>query len=217
MAWDCQALITGNAPLVLPCSFNSQVLAIEISSPNKKDNWFRAGYLQTFITVDGDRYLGRKYTLAFGYQLVEIPYSNYSLEFSQVKYLGTSTINLKGLSNQQITNIMPNYVPMPSVLGSQPVLDSLPTSFVAPIYTAAALPATYQCLPANTSRQTFAVGNTGTAPIFLDLDAPSSATKRFITIAVNGVYVCDFDYVGAVFIWSSNGATQTAEVRELIQ
>jgi hypothetical protein len=217
MAWDCQAVITGNATLVLPCSFNSQVLAVEVSSPNKKDTWFRAGYLQSFVTVDGDRYLGRKYTLSFGYQLLEIPYSNYSLEFSQVKYLGTSTINIKGLSTQQILNIMPNYAPMPTAVANQPVLDSLPTSFVAPIYTAVALPATYQCLPANPARQTFAVGNTGTAPIYLDLDAPTAAAKRFITIVVGGVYVCDFDYVGAVFIWSSNTATQTAEIRELIQ
>jgi hypothetical protein len=106
---------------------------------------------------------------------------------------------------------------MPTSIGEQPVLDSIPTSFSVPQYLAATLPAAYQCLPANPARQTFAVTNTGTAPIFLDLDAPTSATKRYISVVAGGTYVSDFAYVGAVFIWSTNATAQPCEIREFIQ
>jgi hypothetical protein len=210
--------ITGR--IEFPGLYEARAILISISSP-LTPVWRKAGYLRIEELFEGEFLTVSYQAIDFGKSRITMPSVSYRLSFDPVKDLAiiypNSSISLYPLTLIESQAIMPNYMPMPTVLGSQPVLDSLPTSFVAPIYTAAALPATYQCLPANPSRQTFAVGNTGTAPIFLDLDAPTSATKRFITVAVNGVYVCDFDYVGAVFIWSSNGVTQTAEVRELIQ
>jgi hypothetical protein len=217
MEWDCQVSILFDDAVLLPCAFTSQLLAIEVTVDNYRPSWNNSGYLQSLVDVEGEYFKGEQVELRFGKQIIQLPYFNYRLEFTPKGWLVNPVIKIKGLSTTQAINIMPNYAPMPTAIGNQPVLDSLPTSFVAPIYTAAALPATYQCLPANPARQTFAVGNTGTAPIFLDLDAPTAAAKRFITIVAGGVYVCDFDYVGAVFIWSSNGVTQTAEVRDLIQ
>jgi hypothetical protein len=217
MDWDIQFPLLASSSAILPFDFNSSILAVEVVVDNYRPTWERAGYLQSFVNIDGDYFKGDSFKLTFGKVIIQIPYFNYRLEYQPLGWLVNPIIQVKQLTNTQSSNIMPNYAPMPTVLGSQPVLDSLPTSFVAPIYTVAGLPATYQCLAANPTRQTFAVTNNGTAPVFLDLDAPSSAIKRFITIAVNGTYVCDFDYVGAVFVWSSTAATQAVEVRELIQ
>jgi hypothetical protein len=203
-----------------PGLYEARAILIWIKSP-LVSVWRKAGYLRIEELFEGEFLTVSYQAIDFGKSRITIPSVSYRLSFEPVKDLSiiypNSSISLYPLTLIEAQTIMPNYAPMPTAIGNQPVLDSLPTSFVAPIYTAAALPATYQCLPANPARQTFAVGNTGTAPIFLDLDAPTAATKRFITVVAGGVYVCDFDYVGAVFIWSSNTVTQTAEIRELIQ
>jgi hypothetical protein len=217
MTWDCEQTFTGNAPLVLPCSFTSQLLAIETSAVNQKPNWYRFGYLQVFVEIEGQLFLGNKLTLGLGRRLLEVPYSTYQLQLEPLNWLEGAVIKIKQLSNTERLNIMPNYAAMPTTIGELPVLDSLPTSFSAPQYLLATPAASYQCLPANTARQSFAVTNLGTVPVFLDLDAPSAANKRFIAVAVGGTYVSDFPYVGAVFIWSTNATAQPCEIREFIQ
>jgi hypothetical protein len=217
MTWDCEQIFTGNAPLVLPCNFTSQLIAIYTSAVNRRPTWYKFGYLQSFVDVDGELFVGRKFTLPFDRNLIEIPYRNYQLQLQPVDWLIDATIQIRQLPNSQYPILMPNYASLPTTLGDQPVLDSLPTSFTAPQYLLATPPASYQCLAANAARQSFAVTNLGTVPVFLDLDAPSAANKRFIAIAAGGTYVSDFSYVGAVFIWSTTATSQPCEIREFIQ
>jgi hypothetical protein len=217
MPWDCEQTIQGSNRILLPCTFNSRVLAVDITSTNQKATWYNSGFLRAILDLDGQAFIGADIKTSFGQQVIELPFSSYQIDFAPRVWLDSTTIRIKQLSSTQISNIMPNYGPMPTAIGEQPVLDSLPTSFSAPQYLAASLLTAYQCLPANPARQTFAVTNTGTAPVFLDLDAPTSATKRFVTVAVNGTYVSDFPYVGAVFIWSTTATAQACEIREFIQ
>jgi hypothetical protein len=217
MNWDCELLVTNSNPVILPCAFTSQLLAVEVMSTNQRNTWFSAGYLQSFALWESRKFLGKKFKLGFGEQLIEIPYAKYQLQFQAEYWLENTLIRIQQLSTNQINSIMPLYAQMPTEIGDRPVLDSLPTTFAAPAYAAANPPATYQCLAANTARQSFAVNNQGTANVFLDLDAPTTATKRFITITPGSAYISDFVFQGAVFIWSSNGAAQSCEIRELIQ
>jgi hypothetical protein len=210
--------ITGR--IEFPGLYEARAILISISSP-LTPVWRKAGYLRIEELFEGEFLTVSYQAIDFGKSRITIPSVSYRLSFDPVKDLPiiypNSSISLYPLTLIESQAIMPNYAPMPTSLTEQPVLDSLPTSFVAPVYAVAAPAATYQCLAANTARQTFAVANKGTVPVQLDLDPPTAANKSFITIAVNGVYVCDFPYVGAVFVWSSNAATQAIEVRELIQ
>jgi hypothetical protein len=217
MTWDCEQEFIDDAPVLLPCSFTSPVLAIEISATNYRSSWYRSGFLTIIIDFGGSIYTGQRQTLGFGGQLIEIPYSNYKLQFQPVQWLQGAVLKINQLSKSEIQAIMPLYSPMPTTIGEQPVIDSLPTTFNAPQYLAATLPAAFQALAANPARQTYSVTNTGTAPAYLDLDPPAGLTKRMVTIPVGGVYVSDVPYVGAVYCWSSNATAQALEVRELIQ
>jgi hypothetical protein len=217
MSWDCEYDFVSDSPIILPCSFTAQVLAIDFSATNYRSTWYRSGYLEVFTTIGGSIFTGQKKTLGFGGQLIEIPYSSYQLKFQPVQWLEGASIKIQQLSLPEIRAIMPNYSPLPSTLGDQPVVDSIPTSFTAPAYSAAALPTAYQALAPNAQRQSFAFSNLGAAAVFLDFDPPSAANKRMITIAPNGTYIADSPYVGAVYLWSSNATTQAVEVRDLIQ
>jgi hypothetical protein len=217
LAWDYQQTITGSAPLVLPVNFSSSLLAIELTIANQPDTWFKAGYLQIFVEVEGIACLGRRLTLWFGGQLVEVPYASYQLQFQAVQWSELTTIKIKELSNPEIKTIMPLYTGAQEFSGELPIIDSLPTSFTALGYVASNPPLTYQALPANPARQKFAVTNLGNGAVYLDLDAPTANAKRFITIAGNGTYVSDLPYIGAVFVWSANNTAQNCEIREFIQ
>jgi hypothetical protein len=204
-----------------PGLFTARAILLSIVSPFVAPVWRKAGYLRIEELFEGE-YLTVSYqAIDFGKSRITIPAVSYRLSFEPVRDLiiiyPNTSISIYPLTLAESELIMPNYGPMPTSIGEQPVLDSIPTSFSAPQYLAATLPAAYQCLPANPARQTFAVTNTGTAPVFLDLDAPTSATKRFVSVAVNGTYVSDFPYVGAVFIWSTNATAQPCEIRDFIQ
>lgn len=203
-----------------PGLYEARAILLWINSP-LAPVWRKAGYLRV-EELFNDEFLTVSYqAIDFGKSRITIPAVSYRLSFEPVRDLSiiypNSSISLYPLTLIEAQAIMPNYAPIPTSMGDQPVLDSTPTSFVAPVYAAAALPAAYQCLPANPARQTFAVSNLGNAPVFLDLDPPSSPTKRFVSVAVNGTYICDFPYVGAVFIWSSDANTKACEIREFIQ
>jgi hypothetical protein len=183
--------------------------------------WRKAGYLRIEELFEGE-YLTVSYqAIDFGKSRITIPAMSYRLSFEPVRDLiiiyPNTSISIYPLTLSEFESVMPMYSPMPTTIGDQPVLDSVPTSFSAPQYLAASLPATYQALAPNPARQTFAITNTGTANVFLDFDAPTGATKRLHTIVPNGTHVSDFNYVGAVFIWSTNATAQPCEIRELIQ
>jgi hypothetical protein len=203
-----------------PGLFDARAIFISIVSP-LTPVWRKAGYLRVEELFEGE-YLTVSYqAIDFGKSRIVIPAMSYRLSFEPVRDLiiiyPNTSISIYPLTLEEFESVMPNYSPIPTTVGNQPVLDSTPTTFSAPPYAAATLPAAYQCLAANPGRQSFAITNTGTVPIFMDLDAPSAATKRFITVAVNGTYVSDFNYVGPVFIWSTNGTIQPCEIREFSQ
>jgi hypothetical protein len=204
-----------------PGLFTAKAILLSIMSPLVAPVWRKAGYLRIEELFAGE-YLTVSYqAIDFGKSRIVIPATSYRLSFEPVRDLiviyPNTTISLYPLTLSEFESVMPLYAPLPGSLADQPVLDSLPTTFSAQPYNVATPAATYQALVANTSRQTFAVTNTGNATVFLDLDAPTGATKRFTSIPSNGTYVCDFAYVGAVFIWSTNAQAQVCEVREMIQ
>lgn len=209
-----------NGRVAFPGLFYARAIFIAIVSP-LTPVWRKAGYLRVEELFDGE-YLTVSYqAVDFGKSRITIPAMSYRLSFEPVRDLviiyPNTTISIYPLTLEEFDLVMPNYGPMPTSVGEQPVLDSVPTSFSAPQYLAATLPAAYQCLAANPARQNFAVTNTGTANVFLDFDAPTAAGKRYITIVPNGTHVGDFNYVGAVFIWSTVAAAQACEIREFIQ
>ena len=216
MPWDCEQTIQGNERTLLACTFNSRILAIDITSANQQPTWFKSGFLRAIIDIDGQPFVGTNLETAFGQQVISLPVANYQIDFAPRSWMQSTTIKIKQLSTTQINNIMPLSAPMPTTIGENPILDSVPTTFSAPQYLAATPAASYQALPANPGRQSYAVTNTGTAPVFLDLDAPTAANKRLQSIPANATYISDFNYTGAVFIWSTTAAAQSCEVRELI-
>jgi hypothetical protein len=203
-----------------PGLFDARAILISITSP-LTPVWRKAGYLRIEELFEGE-YLTVSYqAIDFGKSRITIPAVSYRLSFEPVRDLiiiyPNTSISIYPLTLSEFESVMPMYSPMPNVIGDQPVLDSTPTSFSAPQYLAATLPAAYQCLAANPARQTFAITNIGTVPVYVDLDAPTAINKRFTAIVAGGTYISDFPYVGAVFIWSTNATAQPCEIREFIQ
>lgn len=216
MPWDCEQTIQGSERFLLPCSFTSSVIAIDITAANQQPTWYRSGFLRAILNIDGQPFIGANIETAFGQQVINLPFTSYQIDFAPRVWVNQTTIRIKELTTTQIQNIMPLYSPIPTSVGENPILDSLPTTFSAPQYLAATLPSAYQALPANPVRQSYAITNTGTATVFLDLDAPTAANKRFASIPAGASYISDFNYVGTVFLWSTTAAAQSCEVRELI-
>ncbi|MGL4835261.1 MAG: hypothetical protein ACRCXH_12680 [Shewanella sp.] len=217
MAWDFQQTIAGSAPLVLPETFISSVLMIELTIANQPDTWFKAGWLEALVEIEGMWCLGRRFTLGFSGQLIEVPYLSYRLRFQAVPWSELTNLKIKQLTTPEIQSIMPIYNDLPTALADKPVLDSVPTTYSATAFSATAAANTYRALVGNPSRKTFAATNQGGQPIYLDFDTPTTATKRHVSINAGGTYVCDIPYVGDVFIWSSNANAQSVEMREFIQ
>jgi hypothetical protein len=202
-----------------PGLFDARAILISITSP-LTPVWRKAGYLRIEELFEGE-YLTVSYqAIDFGKSRITIPAVSYRLSFEPVRDLAiiypNTSISIYPLTLTEFESIMPLSAPMPTSIGQVPIIDSLPTTFVAPQYLAATLPAAYQALPANPSRQNYSITNTGTAAVFMDFDPPTAANKRYQSIPPNGTYTGDFNYVGALFIWSTNATGQSCEVRELI-
>jgi hypothetical protein len=215
--WFPAIPITGR--IEFPGLYEARAILISIASP-LRPVWRKAGYLRIEELFEGEFLTVSYQAVEFGKSRITIPAVSYRLSFEPVKDLPiiypNSSIKLYPLTSAEAVLIMPLSSPMPTTITENPILDSLPTTFSAPQYLAATLPAAYQALPANTARQSFAVTNTGTATVYLDLDAPTAVNKRLQSIPVNGTYISDFNYVGAVFLWSTTAVAQACEIRELI-
>jgi hypothetical protein len=213
---DIFLISSGATGDLIPKTYSDSGLSIEIAPTILQRDWYKAGYLKILLPIGTDWLpISNKSILLTWQQIIEIPYKEYRLAFTPEPWL--SAVNFKITPYQIQYNPMGLYAPIPNSIGEQPVLDSLPTTFSAPIYNVATPAATYQALAANPSRQGFAVTNNGTAPIYIDLDAPTGLTNRMFAVPVGGTYVSDFVYQGAVFVWSSNNAAQSCQVRELVQ
>lgn len=211
--WTIDENVSGNVDFLPVFVANGLLINVQGSSSTEPT---KAGYLKASAYVDGELFEYSSKLIKFGKTVLLIGLKEYKLSFSPEYPARINSATLK-ISPYKITQIMDISNPLPTSIGEQPVIDSLPTTFSAPQYLATALPAAYQALAANPARQGLVITNNGNAPIYIDLDAPTALTKRMATLAVAGVFNLGFVYVGAVFIWSSNAVAQSVEVRELIQ
>jgi hypothetical protein len=213
---DLFLIPSGATGFLIPKTYSDTGLSIEIAPTIFRPSWYKAGYLKILLPIGNDWLpISNKSILLTWKQIIEIPYKEYRLTFTPESYLESCQFTITPYQIQY--NPMGLYAPIPTAIGEQPVLDSLPTTFSAPAYNIATAGSAYQALAPNTARQNFAVTNNGTAPIYIDLDAPSALTARMFAVPVGGTYISDFVYQGAVFVWSSNAAAQSCQVRELIQ
>lgn len=114
------------------------------------------------------------------------------------------------------TNAMPMYNEAAASTKEEPITDSTPSSFSAPVFNIATPAANYRALVANLARRKFSVTNIGTIAVYCDLDAPTANDKRSYTIAPGTTFLLDFNYQGEVYLWSSKTSAQNCEIRELI-
>lgn len=104
MTWDCEQTIQGNTRTVLPCSFNSRALAINITATNQQVNWYYSGFLRVVLDVDGAEFIGLDLKAIFGQQIIEVPFVDYKVEFTPRVWLDSTTIRIKQLSATEIGN-----------------------------------------------------------------------------------------------------------------
>jgi hypothetical protein len=213
---DLFLIPSGAKDFLIPKTYTESGLSIAIAPIVPQLSWYKAGFLKILLPI-GNNWLpiGNKSIVVTWEQIIEIPYKEYRLSFTPERWLNAANFTISPYQIQY--NPMGLYAPLPSTIGEQPVLDSLPTTFSAPVYNVATAATAYQALAANPSRQGFAVTNNGTAPVYIDLDPPTGLTNRMFAVPVGGTYISDFVYQGAVFIWSANAAAQSCQVRELVQ
>lgn len=207
--------VVNSGGVILPEVYTSPLLAVSVKTRFPKSSWHVSAYLQTIVSIGGIDFSGQWFPLVYGYQLIEIPYAKYKLRY-RPESNSKNLLQIRPLSKSQINQLMPLYT-VGQPVAEQPVLDSVPTSFTAVGYVAANPATTYLALAANPARQTYAIVNLGTVAVHVDLDPPTSSTKRLVAIPANGTYVSDIPYIGNVYAWSSNATACPIEVREFIQ
>jgi hypothetical protein len=213
---DLFLIPSGAKDYIIPQTYSDAGLSIEIVPTIIRPSWYKAGFVKILLPIGSDWLpISNKSILLTWQQLIEIPYKEYRLAFTPETWLGSCQFIVNPYQIQY--NPMGLYAPIPGTIAEQPVLDSLPTTFSAVVYNVATPAASYQALAANPARQKFAISNKGTAAIYIDLDAPTGATTNMFTVPANGTYISDFDYQGAVFVWSSNATAQSCQIRDLIQ
>jgi hypothetical protein len=207
MIWDCERLITSSNPVILPCSFTSQLLAIDIAAGNQKDTWYKAGFLQSFIEIEGTKFVGNRIKLIFGAQLIEVPYRAYQLEYDPADWLQNISIKIKELSITQLQTIIMSgsYDPGNRPVGadSSVTINAAITNTVLAVANANRTPEGYIV---NNSNKALWVTFTGVAAT-----AAAPATK---VLPNGGNYDIPGGYTGAINgIWE-NGATGSCVVHE---
>lgn len=122
MAWDVDEIIPVNTSLVLPFTFTSRLLAVDITAANLRPTWYRSGFLRSFISFDGQEFVGNNFQTRFGNQLFEIPFQSYQLEFTPQYWMSDARIKIKQLSITETQGIIMgiNISPAPAeVLGGE--------------------------------------------------------------------------------------------------
>jgi hypothetical protein len=209
MDWDCELLVTNSNPVILPCAFTSQLLAIEVISANQRNTWFNAGYLQAFAVWESRRFIGKKFRLGFGEQLIEIPYLNYELEYQAQPYFENTLIRIQQLStiqaNQLIIEMGINIAPAtPEQLGDETVT------------TVNANVANVVLDPANPNRREGFIVNKSNRNLWVRF-AATAATAAAPTSMVppnSNINIPD-GYTGVINgIWSGPAPTNNAEIHQ---
>jgi hypothetical protein len=198
MDWDVEVDILDGAVTVIPYLFNAAVLGIKIEASNNRETWYKSGYLQCFVDIDGERFLGKKFTLDFYGQLIEIPYANYQLEFQPVIYARDVKIKIKELSQTQvkaITNVNISGSTISREIGNPIYTTVTPTAFNAaePVFR----------LVESRERQSALIMNKTNRPIYINegANSPTStliADDPFVQIVPGGSYAVD-EYDGEIY------------------
>jgi hypothetical protein len=193
MLWDCQ--IVADSKLLLPCDFNSNLLAITVSCRNQRPTWYRAGSLQSYIQIENQSFVGLKRDLHFGSQLIEIPYKHYTLSFDPIEWAFGVSVKIKQLL------ISEYYSPMSGSYQQPPltVTADAPLTIPAAVANAVIVPAnplrSPECLIVNNSNKNMWVTFTGSAATTA---APS------IKVIPGGNYDVPGSYTGAInAIWEA--------------
>lgn len=208
MVWDVDQIIPVNTSLVLPFTFTSRLLAIDITAANFRPTWYRSGFLRSFLTFDGQEFVGNNFQTRFGNQLFEIPFQNYQLEFTPQSWMSDTNIKIKQLSITETELIMGiNYASSAPVTAS-----SATTSSVTAIATSGII------MPANPARLLGGtIVNNSNKNLWIRFDT-TAATTAFPCVAVppGGNVDIEDGYVGQVTgIWEA-AATGTATVLQYI-
>jgi ammonia channel protein AmtB len=210
MPWDCQQVFADSTPLVLPCIFTSQVLAIDVSATNKKATWYQSGYLQSSVVIDGVEFAGEKFLLGFGSQLIRIPYISYTLRFQPKEWLENTELKIKELSATQITNTI-------MAIGNSPVNPSADTSTVTTVNASVTAVQISAANPARMFGGLIVNKSNRIMYVRFGLAAGLVAAAPATAISANGgnIDIPD-DYVGPISaIWAA-GATGNCEITELL-
>ena len=102
MPWDCEQTIQGSERTLLSCAFTSRILAIDITAVNQQPTWYRSGFLRAILDLDGQPFVGANIEMAFGQQVIELPFANYQIDFAPRVWLTQTTIKIKQLTTTQI-------------------------------------------------------------------------------------------------------------------
>ncbi len=206
MNWDCQELIAGNNEVILPCDFTSQLLAIEVTAGNQQPNWHQAGYLQSFVDIDGLDFVGNNFLLKFGRQLIEVPYLSYRLSFQPKQYLQNTAIKVRQLSTSEIRNISMT-ISFPNVTRATgpDVVTTLNASAVA-----------QNALQANPDRApgSFIINNASKTMWVTETGVVAVTSAPAIPIPVGGVFDFAPTYTGLISIIFVAGTTGSVQIHE---
>lgn len=206
MPWDCERTIQGSERTLLPCSFTSRILAIDISATNQKPNWYRAGFLRAILDLDGQLFVGANIEMAFGQQVIELPFGNYQIDFAPRVWLSQTTIKIRQLTTAQSQNIMSiNFAPLPpDILGDEQI-----TTVVASV-TNVVLD------PPNSDRREGFIVNKSNRNLWVRFGAaPAIAAAPTSMVPPNGNIAIPDNYTGIINgIWSGLNPTLNCEVHQ---
>jgi hypothetical protein len=207
MPWDCEQTMQGSIKTILPCSFTSSVIAIDISADNQQPTWYQSGFLRAILEVDGEPFTGANIQTQFGQQVINFAFSIYTLEFSPRVWLASTTIKIKQLSIAQIgalnmgINLAPNQA---EVLGDENI--TIVNASITNVVLDAANPSRRDGFIINKSNRNLWVRFGATA-------ATAAAPTSFVPPASN--ITIPEGYTGVINgIWSGPTPTNNAEVHQ---
>lgn len=206
MAWDCEQTILGNQRTLLPCSFTSSVLAIKITASNQKSNWFNSGFLRAILDIDGQPFVAANIETALGQQVINLPCTNYQIDFLPRVWLDSTTIRIKQLSNTQYPNIMGiNFAtPTPEQLGNEAITTVVATTTVATLD------------PVNLARREGFIVNKSNRNLWVAFSSvpPAAAAPTSMVPPNSNINIPD-GYTGVILgIWSGPVPTANAEIHQ---
>jgi hypothetical protein len=210
MPYFIDETIRSASPFILPGELSARLLAVDVSTADDPGGWYRGGYLQPIVTIDGTDYLGDVIPLALGEQLVSVPHRRYRLRYTRMPYFGITVIKIKQLTSSQAEDIL-----MGIYAGSAPSTSSTPT-----VTTVSAAIVATALLAANANRFQggFMVNNSNKNMwVAFGLPAVATAVPPNSKVAPNGGNIdIPEGYVGPISAIWENGATGSVAITEFV-